>query len=710
MRKIKWVFQKFENYWFVIPKDKKIIKWDFYINKNNFFWAKNWDLVEIEVFEKNKWKNKEAKIINILEKEDNKKWEKIIWTYSISRNWEFWFIDIEWQDKWFFVHNKNSLNAMDWDIVEAYIKIFNWKKEAEITKILEAKKRVIVWKFEIPKWKNYWFVIPKNKIYKNDIFVAMSNANWAKNWDLVWVEVTKATSKNPEWKIKEILSDKKLDKREEDILILALESWAKINFPEEVKTEIKSIGKVKKENLEKRINLENLFTFTIDSETAKDLDDAISIEKKQNWDFILYVSIADVSHYVKEKSALDNEALERATSIYMADRVIPMLPEELSNWLCSLNPKEEKLTLTCEMHIWAKTWQIFKKKVYESILKSDFRLTYKEVDAIDKWEIKENDLLFFEWKVTKELLEKIKQAQELKNIILKNRINNWVLDFDFPETYIKFDEYWNVIWIYEYERYKSNKLIEVFMVCANEAISKEFSDIPFLYRIHEKPNDLDIISLKEKLNLFWVNFKFKDYSTLEFSKLLNDISKLEETKRIFLEKIILRTLSQAMYSSSNLWHFWLWLNFYSHFTSPIRRYPDLQIHRIIKEKISWKYNKKRENHYKNILDEVALKSTEQEKMAEKLEYKVRDYFIVKYYKNKIWQEFNAIISWVISKWFFISLEDTAEWFVELKDSIFNEELQSHKFKNKKYQLWDKLKVILKEADEELLRLNFDILD
>jgi ribonuclease R len=220
-----------------------------------------------------------------------------------------------------------------------------------------------------------------------------------------------------------------------------------------------------------------------------------------------------------------------------------------------------------------------------------------------------------------------------------------------------------------------------------------------------------LIRLQDTLNLFEIDFQFNKWNTKEFSLLLDKISKLDESKKMFLEKIILKTLSKAVYSKENFWHFGLWLSFYSHFTSPIRRYPDLQIHRIIKEKIAKKLDKNRISYYENILEWVWKHTSDRERKAEKLEYKIKDYFIVKYYKNKVWEEFEWLISWVIPKWFFVVLKDTAEWFVELNRSEFNEELQEHLefYSWKRYRLWNKVKVILIEADEILLKLNFEII-
>ena len=715
MKKIIGKLDRKEDFWFVSVYWNKH---DFYVPKKFIWNFKTWDIVEIEVLGKKKWKNKEARIIKVIEDKNlliSEEWN-IIWVYSENDRW-FWFVDVEWISKWFFVYSWNKSNAMDGDVVEARIKTFKNKKEAEIIRVVERKKRTIVWIFE--KWKkDFSFVIPKNKNYKNDIFVLDKNSMDAENWYLVWIEITKWDKKNPEWKVVEILSkDWKMDKREESIITLALEAGVNVSFNDKL---IKELNKIDSEiNFDKEKNrkdLRRLFTFTIDSIDAKDLDDAVSIEKLDNGDFKLYVHIADVSHYVKENSEIDREALDRWTSVYLADRVIPMLPQKLSNDLCSLNPNTDKLTLTCEMLIWWKTWHIIKTKIYESILNTDFRMTYKDIDEILDWKLKLWDNSEFWQKITGELLEKVKNSEELKNKVLNFREKTWILNFNFKETYIKFDEKWEVVWIEEFPRYSSNKIIEVFMVSANESVAKEFVLYPFLYRIHEKPKDDDFLELLEKLNLFWIKFKLKENNPKDFADLIEEIKKLDEWKKMFLQKIVLRSLSEAKYSENNLWHFWLWLKYYSHFTSPIRRYPDLQIHRIIKELINNKEDKKslkkdRLVHYKSILPRVAIDSNKNEKRAEKLEYKVRDYFIVEFYKNKVWEEFIWMISWMIPKWFFVELEDTAEWFVEMETADFNEELMVFKWKNqKKYSFWDKIKVRLIEADAKLLRLNFELVE
>jgi len=649
--------------------------------------------------------------------------KEIKWIYSPSRDWSFWFVDVEGQDKWYYVHFLNKKDALPWDEVLAKIKTFKWRDEAVIKRILKRSDKVFSWTFEVGKkeiskrdkkeYISFGFVKVRDDNFSNDIFIPWKYVRNAKEWDFVWVQIVDWTWKNPKWKIVEVFWN--LDKNE-DLIIESFirEAWFREKFSREVLTELRKLPKnvdIKKALANKnRKNLRKFFTFTIDWEDAKDLDDAISIFKRQNWNIELYVHIADVTNYVREDNALDKEALYRATSVYLPDRVIAMLPKELSNNLCSLNLDWAKLSLTCEMII-GKDGVIRKTKVYESLIKSDFRLTYKEVDEIKNWKIKIWDKLFCGEKATNELFENIKNSWELKDRLEKARTIKWNLDFDFPETKIILDENKNVVEIKQYPKYESNKMIELFMVSANYSISKMFKDLPFLHRIHPEPTGEDIEKLQQILHLFWINFRFEKFTTKEYQKLLELIEK--SPNKAILEKSVLRSLTKAIYSPDNEGHFGLGLDYYSHFTSPIRRYPDLQIHRIIKEKLAWKLDKNRINHYKTILKNIATHCSDRERAAEQLEYKVKDYFICKYYRDKIWEKFEAMISWIIPKWFFVMLEDTSEGFVDLTEKrnfIYNEELMQFEDKItwKKYKIWDKLEVKLVEVDMKLLRLNFEI--
>ena len=666
--------------------------------------------------------NKPKSRIKNYSKDFSKVEEKIIWKYSQNKNNDFWFVDVEWIEKWYFVYPKNSWWALDWDEVEAVLKTFNGRKEAVITKVLKRADRILVWTIELKN--KFAFVILDNPLFKKDIFLSYKKIEHTKvnNWDKVAIKITRWDWKSPEWRIIEVLWDK--NKPWVEVESLILESWLKLNFPQSV---LEEANKLKFEINKWRTDLTGAFTFTIDWDDARDLDDAISIEKIQaphltsplagggTQMYKLIVSIADVSNYVTEETILDREALKRWNSTYLPDRVIPMLPEKLSNDLCSLNPNTKKLTLSCEIII-DKNWKILSKKVYESIISSNFRLTYNEVQNILDWKLNIWDKLKFWWVVTDELVEKVKISYELKQIIEKRKRSIWVLDFDFPELKIILDKENNPIEIKKYERFESHKIIEQFMILANESVWELFSKIPFLYRIHPNPSEDDIEKLRQTLALFDIKLPYKKLTPLLISQTLEEIKK--SPKERLLSKMVLRSLTKAIYSDENEWHFWLWLEYYSHFTSPIRRYPDLIIHRIIKEKISWNLSSKKIEYYKEILKNIWKKTSETEKLSEKLEYNVKDLFICKYYKDKIWIEEKGIISWIIPAWVFIELDNWVEWFLSLenillskniKKAIYEEDFMRFAFwKDDFLQIWDEVKIKLSWIDDERRRLLFDL--
>ena len=642
-----------------------------------------------------------------------KDWNIVQWTFYQASTWEYWFLEVEWEKEHIFIFWWNKNWALDQDVVEAKITLFKWKLEAKIIKIVKRADRVLMWEFSKKENNNFWFVSLFNPSIKNDIFIPEKFINKAVDRDMVAIKILKWEWKNPEWKIIEVLWDKK--NPETIINWYILEYWFKLKFSKKVLDEVDKIKndvKWKKNRKDKT----DLFTFTIDGEDSKDLDDAISIEKKENGDYKLYVHIADVSHYVKSWSVVQESAFLRWTSVYLPHKVLPMFPTKLSNDLCSLNPNTEKLTLTCEMLL-DNEWKVKKHTVYESVINSNYRLTYKEVQDMKDGKLKEKDVLMFGWIISNELLEKINIAYELKNKVRKNKQENGLLWFEFPETKIVVDENLQVKEFKEYPIYDSNNLIEEFMILANESVSRKFTKYPFLYRIHEAPKTEDVERLQKILNIFWVHFDFVHYDTKEFSQLIEKVKQHKD--RSILEKMILRTLQKAVYSDKNIWHFWLGLKFYSHFTSPIRRYPDFQIHRIIKLKLAWKLNWDMITVYKNKLEKISKHCSEQEIKAQKLEWKVRDYFMTQYYKDKVWQVFTWTVSWMINWWFFVQFENTAEWFVQLipkeeKNSDWIADLDILEFKNmktkQKISVWQKIEVKLIDVDEKRLRLEFELVE
>lgn len=641
--------------------------------------------------------------------------KNIVWIYKQHHSGDFWFVDVEWEEKWYFVHFRNRFTALDWDTVKAEVSLFRGKEEAKIREIVKRSEQIFSWVFlagksKNKKWANYWFVRTNTANITKDIFIPWKASKNAKNNDVVTVKIIEWESKNPEWKIIEVIGN--ANKKWILLESLIAESGFKKEYSLWTLEKLEKISpEISKEELRKRRDLRGIVTFTIDGEDAKDLDDAISLELAQNekWDFYkLYVHIADVTHFVKDWSDIDKTALNKATSVYLADRVIPMLPKKLSNELCSLNTSSAKLSLTCEMHI-ALNGTVFYSETYESIIQSNYRFTYKEVDQILAGDLDDTSELFWGWKLNITMIKILEQCDKLKEILIASKSHKWMLEFDFPETRVLVKDY-EVQKIYKYPKYESNEMIEQFMVLANESVAFQFKKYPFLYRVHEKPKEESVQKLQKTLENFDIDFKFYSSNSAEFLELLRKIK--NHPKAEVIEKLILRTLTKAEYKDKNLWHFWLASKFYSHFTSPIRRYPDLQIHRIIKQHIHWKLNSEKIWYYKEYLSTVAKQSSQQEQKAEKLEYKVRDYYICQFYSSKIGETFSGKVSGMIPAGTFIELADTAEWFVELDKFIYSFDEETYSFYNKitekQFSLWDDVKVILNAIDTQRLRLNFEI--
>jgi len=657
--------------------------------------------------------------------------------------WNFGFVDTvdekTWEKQWYFCHESKKLDAFEGDEVAFELQYFRGKPEALIKKVIKRSEHLIVGSLQIAK--GCAFVLSKNPLVKTDIFIPGKHIGGYTNGSQVAVQIIKWEWKNPEGRIVESLAD--LPTWREDIYRIAFEWWARKSFSESVKAEVKNLPKkIEESDVKQRKDLRNILTYTIDGAESKDLDDGISIEKIEEW-YKLYVHIADVTHYVRENSALDREARKRGTSIYLCDQVIPMLPSELSNGLCSLHPGEDKLTLTCEIEI-DTHWNMKNTSVYESIIHSDFRLTYREIDEIVKPHpnplLKEReqasesqewiqplspwgeriqewgliwDTLQFWWIITEKLLKNIQNLESLTDILSKYKYNKWVLNFEFPETKIILDDQGNPIEYKKSERYGSYKIIEECMVLANEAVSRQFAKYPFLYRVHELPDEEDIekfAKIIESVDSSIVIPKTKWIKPKHFQQILEELKK--SPKLQYFQKLLLRSLTKARYSEKNFGHFGLALDFYSHFTSPIRRYPDLQIHRIMKEIVTKKYNPERKEHYQNILPKVATRSSETAERAEKMEYKVRDFMACKYMDDKVGQEFTGKISGMIEKGFFVELPNTIEGFIEFWFSglEFNAEnftiLQTATAKE--LHFGSEVQVRLSHIDEQRMRLEFEL--
>ena len=501
--------------------------------------------------------------------------ETKIGTYNKSQK-GFGFVKIENCEDEIYIPKEGSLNALNGDIVVVEItaeKTADKKEEGKILKIIKHEKNIIVGTFQ--KSRNFGFVVPDDKKFGTDIFISKSNWGKARNNHKVLVKITKypEKGKNAEGEIIEILGG--VNEAGVDMLSLIKQYELPYKFSEEVVKEAKAYGdKINPEDINGRKDLRKDIIFTIDGEDAKDLDDAIHVERLSNGNYKLDVHIADVSHYVREKTELDKEAYLRGTSIYMLGRVIPMLPRELSNGICSLNAGQDRLTLSCSMEITPKA-KVVSSDIYKGVINVTERMTYTDVQKIiDK---SDDEVL----KKYEKYVDYFKLMAELATILKEKRSENGYLNLDIPESKIILDQNGYVIDVKKYETYFANEIIEQFMLIANETVAEKFYwlQAPFIYRNHEAP-DLDKI---KDLNKILYNFGYKIKVSKEdiiypneFAKILEDVKGKDEEK--IISNIILRTLRVAKYEAENKGHFGIASKYYCHFTSPIRRYPDLFIH------------------------------------------------------------------------------------------------------------------------------------
>lgn len=534
------------------------------------------------------------------------------------------------------------------------------RREGKILAILERNTTEIVGTFQ--KNKNFGFVIPDNQKFGSDIFIPKEHTQGAVNGHKVLVEITDHGNemKNPEGKIVKIIGH--INDPGVDVVSVILANGIPTEFPEEVMRQVEKIGEeVETKELGGRLDLRHLQTVTIDGEDAKDLDDAITISKEGNL-YKLGVHIADVSNYVTEGSALDKEAIKRGTSVYLVDRVVPMLPHKLSNGICSLNAGADRLALSCLMDIDEKG-NVVGHRIAETVINVDRRMTYTSVKKIledkDEEEIKQYE----------SFVPMFQEMLVLAKILREKRRKRGSIDFDFPESKIMLDEEGHPIEIKPYERNKATKIIEDFMLIANETVAQDFfwQELPFLYRTHENP-DIEKI---QKLSIFINNFGYTmhvgqdDIHPKELQKLLIKIDGTPE--EALISRLTLRSMKQAKYTTTCDGHFGLSTKYYCHFTSPIRRYPDLQIHRIIKENLRGGIKENRVNHYERILPEIAKQTSLTERRADEAEREVEKLKKVEYMSKFIGEVFEGVISGVTSWGMYVELPNTVEGMIRLAD-------------------------------------------
>lgn len=575
----------------------------------------------------------------------------------------FGFVVMEESDHDIFIPEEESGGALQGDEVEIQITKgaggkSGQRQEGKVIRILKRGTSQIVGYYQ--KNKSFGFVLPDNQKFLQDIFVPEEKSKGAVTGHKVLVKLCSygGNGKKPEGEVVEILGH--VNDPGTDVLSIAVSYELPIEFPEKVKNQAERVAKpVSTADCAGRKDLREVRMVTIDGEDAKDLDDAVSLEIRDGF-YYLGVHIADVTNYVQENSALDKEAKKRGTSVYLADRVIPMLPHTLSNGICSLNEGEDRLALSCLMKI-DKNGTIVDHEIAESVIQVNRRMTYTAVKQILEDEDEE------QCRIYQEFVPMFQSMKELSAILREKRHKRGAVDFDFPETKVILDEAGHPVELKAYERNTATKLIEDFMLAANETVAEDFfwREIPFVYRIHEAPDEEKI----RKLAVFLHNFGYTMHigtNTVHPKEIQKLLSKVEgKPEEPMIARLALRSMKQAKYTPENEGHFGLATTYYTHFTSPIRRYPDLQIHRIIKETLRGRMNEARIRHYQSILEEVTKHASETERRADEAERETIKLKKVQYMKSYIGEEYEGIISG-ITKWgMYVELPNTIEGLVHV---------------------------------------------
>ncbi len=636
--------------------------------------------------------------------------KELIGTF-ISHPKGFGFVEIDGRDEDLYIPEDFVNGAFHKDTVKvALLSGQNGRRqEAQVIEVLARGMRQIVGIYDKSN-KNYGFVIPDNTKISDDIFVPVERSKGAVSGHKVVCEITDYGKNNrkPEGKVTEILGH--ANDPGVDIMSIVKGYELPIEFSEKIMNQVERVAnEVSEADMVGRRDLRDLQMVTIDGEDAKDLDDAVSLTKDGTY-YQLGVHIADVTNYVQENSALDWEARERGTSVYLVDRVIPMLPHKLSNGICSLNAGENRLALSCLMTIDTKG-EVVSHEIVESVIKVDRRMSYTSVKKIleDKDEI--------ETKSYQELVPMFELMRELAGILREKRKKRGSIDFDFPESKIVLDKQGHPIEIKPYERNVATKIIEDFMLIANETVAEHFHwmELPFLYRTHDNPDPEKISKLSTFIRNFGYSIKNKqeEIHPKELQKLL---AKIEDTpEEALISRLTLRSMKQAKYTINCTGHFGLACSYYCHFTSPIRRYPDLQIHRIIKEQIRGRLNEKRIEHYNEILPEVAKHSSEMERRADEAERETDKLKKVEFMEARVGEIYEGIISSITTWGVYVELSNTIEGMIHvsmLPGDYFYYDSETYEMvgqaTNIRYKLGQTLKVKVNATDKILRTIDFVI--
>lgn len=607
-----------------------------------------------------------------------------------------------------FIPEENINGAFQGDEVEFLITKSpeGRRKEGKIVRVVSHGTTKVIGLYE--KSKSFGFVRPDNQRFLKDIYIPAGKEKGAMTGHKVVVELTSYGGENmkPEGKVVEIIGH--INDPGTDIMSIVKGYDMPVEFPEKVLNQAERVGKdVSEADIAGRMDLRDWQMVTIDGEDAKDLDDAVSLTEVENgWK--LGVHIADVTNYVQEKSALDREALKRGTSVYLADRVIPMLPHKLSNGICSLNAGENRLALSCIMTV-DKKGEIVDHVIAETVIRVDQRMSYTSVAKILEAQDEQERQKY------EKLVPMFEQMAEVSGLLRERRKKRGAIDFDFPETKMILDEQGRPVELKPYERNVATKMIEDFMLAANETVAEEYfwREIPFLYRTHEAPEEDKVKKLSTFINNFGYHIHMgNEIRPKEIQKLLE---KVEGTpQEALISRLALRSMKQARYTPENAGHFGLAAQYYTHFTSPIRRYPDLQIHRIIKENLRGRLSDDRMAHYEKILQEVATQSSEMERRAEEAERETVKLKKVEYMQDRIGEEFEGVISG-ITKWgAYVELPNTIEGLVHvvnMKDDHYEYREEQYELvgehTRKVYKLGQKVRVRVLDADRLQRTIDFE---
>lgn len=622
----------------------------------------------------------------------------------------FGFVSVDGMEEDVFIPEDQVHGAMHQDTVQITVKPgqSGKRREGAVNRIVKRGTDRIVGLYQ--ESRNFGFVIPDNERYTRDIFVPKEDSGGAVNGHKVVVELVSygTDRKSPEGKVVEILGH--ISDPGTDILSIVKGYDLPVEFPEKVMRQAERVpDRISEADMQGRTDLRDVQMVTIDGEDAKDLDDAVSLEMNGG-QYILGVHIADVANYVQEGSALDREAFERGTSVYLVDRVIPMLPRRLSNGICSLNEGQDRLALSCIMTIDQKG-KVLDHVIAETVIRVDRRMTYTSVKKILEEQDAEESARY------EELVPMFQRMQELAGLLRARRRARGSIDFDFPETKVILDEKGEPVEIRPYDRNTATKIIEDFMLIANETVAEDYfwQELPFVYRTHENPDPDRMKKLSTFINNFGYSIRFREDEVhpKELQKLLE---RLEGTpEETLISRLTLRSMKQAKYTTECTGHFGLAARYYCHFTSPIRRYPDLQIHRIIKDSLRGRMNQEKIEHYRKILDEVAKQSSERERRADEAERETIRLKKAEYMSRHLWEEYEGVISGVTGWGLYVELPNTVEGLVHvssLQGDYFEYNENAYEMvgqrTGKTYRLGQTVRVQVVKADRTTRTVDFEL--